>query len=137
MDYFNSLLSDWEDGQALERKQNRATFYKFMKERGFDFEDIDEYTRLPKSIVPVTEGDADDLHKFNAAIADLHKKKLVNIADSLTYLTGDYFDEKSMLKYLDELNFYSLKQELLKRHHLKKEENESTLMDFFENADDE
>ena len=66
-----------------------------------------------------------------------YKKKLVNIADSLTYLTGDYLDEKSMLKYLDELNFYSLKQELLKRHHLKKEENESTLMDFFENADDE
>ena len=41
MDYFDSLLSDWEDGQSLERKQNKSGFYKLMKERGFDFDDVD------------------------------------------------------------------------------------------------
>ena len=55
MDYFDSLLSDWEDGQSLERKQNKSGFYKLMKERGFDFDDVDEYSRLPKSLEPVIE----------------------------------------------------------------------------------
>lgn len=132
---FDSLMSDWEDSQALERKQNRASFYGFMKERGFDFEDVDETTRLPKSLEPVLEGDADDLHKFNAALHDIHKKKLINISDAVIYLTSDYFEEKTMLKLLDEMNHYLLSQELLKRYHIKQEESETSLMDFFENAD--
>ena len=136
MDYFDSLLSDWEDGQSLERKQNKSGFYKLMKERGFDFDDVDEYSRLLKSLEPVIDGDADDLHNFNAAIADLHKKKLINITDSLIYLTTDYLDEKQVLKYLDELNFYTLKQELLKRFHVKKDKPETSLLEFLD-ADDE
>jgi hypothetical protein len=136
MDFFDLLLTDWEDGQVLERKQNKTAFYKLMKERGFDFDDIDESTRLPKSLEPVFEGDADNLHKFNAAIAELHKKKMVNIVDSLIYLTADYLDEKQVLKFLDELNFYILKQELLKRFHIKKDKPETSLLDFLD-ADDE
>ena len=76
------------------------------------------------------------MHKFNAAIADLHKKKLINITDSLIYLTTDYLDEKQVLKYLDELNFYTLKQELLKRFHVKKDKPETSLLEFLD-ADDE
>ena len=136
MDFFDLLLTDWEDGQVLERKQNKAAFYKMMKERGFDFNDIDEMTRLPKSLEPILSGDADVMHKFNAAIANLHKNKIVNIVDSLIYLVTDYLDEKYILKILDELNFYTLKQELLKRFHVKMDEPKTTLLDFLD-ADDE
>ena len=136
MDFFDLLLTDWEDGQVLERKQNKAAFYKMMKERGFDFNDIDESTRLPKSLEPILSGDADVMHKFNAAIANLHKNKIVNIVDSLIYLVTDYLDEKYILKILDELNFYTLKQELLKRFHIKMDEPKTTLLDFLD-ADDE
>ena len=135
MDFFDLLLTDWEDGQVLERKQNKAAFYKMMKERGFDFNDIDEMTRLPKSLEPILSGDADVMHKFNAAIANLHKNKIVNIVDSLIYLVTDYLDEKYILKILDELNFYTLKQELLKRFHVKMDEPKTTLLDFLD-ADD-
>lgn len=136
MDFFDLLLTDWEDGQVLERKQNKAAFYKMMKERGFDFNDIDEMTRLPKSLEPILSGDADVMHKFNAAIANLHKNKIVNIVDSLIYLVTDYLDEKYILKILDELNFYTLKQELLKRFHVKMDEPKTSLLDFLD-ADDE
>ena len=123
--------------QDKENEYKQAINAELKKRMNYlDFDDVDEYSRLPKSLEPVIDGDADDLHKFNAAIADLHKKKLINITDSLIYLTTDYLDEKQVLKYLDELNFYTLKQELLKRFHVKKDKPETSLLEFLD-ADDE
>lgn len=138
MDYFNTLLTDWDDRQALERKQNKTNFYNLMKEKGFDFTDIDDASRLPKSLIPVIQNDTDAFAAFNQALSDLNKSRQVLVADAVTYLISDFLEVPIALKCLNELNYYAVKTELLKRYRiqLNKQPKETTLLDFLD-ADDE
>lgn len=138
MDYFNTLLTDWDDRQALERKQNKTNFYNLMKEKGFDFTDIDDASRLPKSLIPVIQNDTDAFAAFNQALSDLNKSRQVPVADAVTYLISDFLEVPIALKCLNELNYYAVKTELLKRYRiqLNKQPKETTLLDFLD-ADDE
>ncbi len=138
MDYFDTLLTDWDDRQALERKQNKTKFYNLMKEKGFDFTDIDDASRLPKSLIPVIQNDTDALAAFNQALSDLNKTRQVPVADAVTYLISDFLEVPIALKCLNELNYYAVKTELLKRYRiqLNKQPKDTTLLDFLD-ADDE
>lgn len=138
MDYFNTLLTDWDDRQALERKQNKTNFYNLMKEKGFDFTVIDDASRLPKSLIPVIQNDTDAFAAFNQALSDLNKSRQVLVADAVTYLISDFLEVPIALKCLNELNYYAVKTELLKRYRiqLNKQPKETTLLDFLD-ADDE
>lgn len=138
MDYFDTLLTDWDDRQSLERKQNKTKFYNLMKERGFDLSDIDDASRLPKTLIPVIQNNTDAFAAFNQALADLNRKKLVPVADSVTYLITDFLEVPIALKCLDELNYYAVKTELLKRYRIQldKQPKGTTLLDFLD-ADDE
>lgn len=138
MDYFNTLLTDWDDRQALERKQNKTNFYNLMKEKGFDFTDIDDASRLPKSLIPVIQNDTDAFAAFNQALSDLNKSRQVLVADAATYLISDFLEVPIALKCLNELNYYAVKTELLKRYRiqLNKQPKETTLLDFLD-ADNE
>lgn len=138
MDYFDTLLTDWDDRQALERKQNKTNFYNLMKEKGFDFTDIDDASRLPKSLIPVIQNDTDAFAAFNQALSDLNKTRQVPVADAVTYLISDFLEVPIALKCLNELNYYAVKTELLKRYRiqLNKQPKDTTLLDFLD-ADDE
>lgn len=138
MDYFDTLLTDWDDRQALERKQNKTNFYNLMKEKGFDFTVIDDASRLPKSLIPVIQNDTDAFAAFNQALSDLNKSRQVLVADAVTYLISDFLEVPIALKCLNELNYYAVKTELLKRYRiqLNKQPKETTLLDFLD-ADDE
>ena len=138
MDYFDTLLTDWDDRQALERKQNKTNFYNLMKEKGFDFTDIDDASRLPKSLIPVIQNDTDAFAAFNQALSDLNKSRQVPVADAVTYLISDFLEVPIALKCLNELNYYAVKTELLKRYRiqLNKQPKETTLLAFLD-ADDE
>lgn len=137
MDYFDTLLTDWDNRQSLERKQHKTKFYKLMKERGFDLADVDDETRLPKSLIPVIHNNTDSFAAFNQALADLNRKKLIPVVDSVTYLIADFLEVQVAIKCLDELNYYAVKTELLKRYpvQLDKQPKSTTLLDFLD-ADD-
>lgn len=137
MNYFDTLLADYGDRQALERKQNRQKFYDAMKELGFDFTDVTDeiagYDRLPKTLIPVLQNDSDEFHRFNAALAKLNKDKICSVADAIIFIHSDYLDEKQTMKLLDELNFYAAKTEFQKRFRLQVEKKpENDLLDFLD-----
>lgn len=136
-DFFDTLMSDYGDRQALERKQNKAKFYDFMKENGFDFNDITDevpgFDRLPKSLIPVMQNNTDEFHKFNHLLSKLEKEGICTVADAAVYLHTDYLEVPQVLKCLDELNFYAMKTEFLKRYRLQLEKkSETTLLDFLD-----
>lgn len=137
MGYFDTLFTEYGDRQALEKKQNRHIFYTMMKERGFNFEDVDELTRLPKFFGPVLEADADALHKFNAALADINKKSKdtgIELVDAVIYLTTDYLKEDTILKFIDEINFHTIRTQFINRYHMQDahKSSEPTLLDFLD-----
>lgn len=138
MNFFDTLIADCDDSQTLERKQNKTNFYKLMAEHGFDLADIDETTRLPKSLIPVTQNNVDAFAAFNQALSDLNKQKLVPLADSVTYLISDFLEAPVVLRCLDELNYYAVRTELMKRYRiqLNKAQRGNSLLDFLD-ADDQ
>jgi hypothetical protein len=109
-----------------------------MKEKGFDFTDIDDASMLPKSLIPVIQNDTDAFAAFNQALSDLNKSRQVPVADAVTYLISDFLEVPIALKCLNELNYYAVKTELLKRYRiqLNKQPKDTTLLDFLD-ADDE
>lgn len=137
MDFFDTLITDWDDCQTLERKQNKTNFYKLMAERGFDLTDVDETTRLPKSLIPVMQNNVDAFAAFNQALSDLNKQKLISLADSVTYLISDFLEVPAVLRCLDELNYYAVKNELTKRYRIQldKAANGNSLLDFLDAND--
>lgn len=145
MDYFDTLLADYGDMTALERKQQKELFYSLMKEKGFDFDDITDdpvssaRSRLPKSLIPVLDNSTEEFHLFNAALADLNKRKLISTADAVVYLIQDYLPETDAIKMLDELNYIAVTNELKKRFRLiveKKQQGEFSLLDFLDEDND-
>lgn len=141
MDYFDTLLSDYGDRKSLERKQNKAKFYKAMKENGFDFDDITSdyagFDRLPKSLIPVLQNDTDEFHKFNCVLSKLDKEGICQVADAMVYLITDYLEVPQAQKCIDELNFYTMKTEFQQRYKLQLDTpTESSLLDFLDADDD-
>lgn len=124
------LLIDTEEVSRNERNQDKAIFYKEMGKRGFDFEDIEPTTMLPKSLIPVVNGDFEPFVKFNNAIMDIHRKKLVSITDAVVYLTEDYFEPKQVLKMLQTVNLNYLQNDLRAKYKINQTEVVNKFLDF-------
>lgn len=123
-------LIDTEEVSRNERNQDKALFYQEMGKRGFDFEDIDPTTMLPKSLIPVVNGDFEPFVKFNNAIMDIHRKKLVSITDAIVYLTEDYFEPKQILKMLMTINLNYLQNDLRAKYKINQTEVVNKFLDF-------
>lgn len=109
------MLIDNSDVTKQDRKHDKQTFYEAMKEYGFDFTDIDEKTRLPKSLIPVVAQKVEPFILFNRAILEIHKKKIVPITDSISYLVEDYFDAKEVLRLLQTVTLNYIHNDLGKK----------------------
>ncbi len=106
-----------EDRLQIETKDN---FFKYLKENGIDFDDIDEAERMPKFMINVIKNEPYEFTKFNNIIYKLNKTNMISIIDSMTYLVDDWFEPQIVLKCLDELNRHSLETLLKKKHNLNK-----------------
>lgn len=108
---------------------SKAYFYKVMKDNGIDFDDIDGVSRIPVYMIRVIKNEPAEYNKFNNILYKLNKKKLIPIADAMTYLVEDWFEPQIVIKCLDELNYYSLMNALKEKYNINK--SKSSLNDFF------
>lgn len=116
------ILIDNNDVSKQDRNHDKKVFYQAMKERGFDFEDIDDETRLPKSLIPVVAQKIEPFVLFNSAILDLHKNKIVSITDAISYLVEDYFDPKEVLRILQTVTLNYVQNDLGAKYNMNKQE---------------
>lgn len=124
------VLINSDEVSKNERNHDKAIFYSQMKLRGFDFEDIDEKTRLPKSLIPVVAGEFGSFVKFNNAIIEIHREKLVSITDAIIYLTDDYFEPKEVLKLLQTITLNYLQNDLRAKYKINQDEVVNKFLDF-------
>lgn len=124
------VLINSDEVSKNERNHDKALFYAEMKARGFDFEDIEETTHLPKSVIPVVNGDFVPFVSFNNAIIDIHRKKLVPITDAIVYLTEDYFEAKDVIKLLQTVTLNYLQNDLRAKYKVNQEEVVNKFLDF-------
>lgn len=124
------VLINSDEVSKNERNHDKAIFYSQMKLRGFDFEDIDEKTRLPKSLIPVVAGEFGPFVKFNNAIIEIHREKLVSITDAIIYLTDDYFEPKEVLKLLQTITLNYLQNDLRAKYKINQDEVVNKFLDF-------
>lgn len=113
-----------------ERNHDKEIFYNEMRARGFDFTDVEENTRLPKSIIPALDGDIESFIKFNNAIIDIHRKKLVSITDSIIYLVEDWLEAKDVIKLLQTITLNYLQNDLRIKYKINKNEIVNKFKDF-------
>ena len=114
----NDDEENYSDLSAIELKAHKEEFYQILKSYGFDFDDIDEKTRLPKSMIPVIANKFDAVMKFNYALEMMHRKKQVPIIESFVYLVTDFFEPKQLLKIIQTNNLNFLQMELKKKYKL-------------------
>lgn len=98
MSIFTDLILDGED--IIFTDTDKKLFYDKMTEKGFDFYDIDEETRLPKKMLPVVNNDFTAVLSFNQIILDLHRNGIINIIQSVNFLLDDYFEVNDLFKFM-------------------------------------
>lgn len=109
---------------SLEFSDDRTTFetkeqlYNYFKANGFDMEDIDQDTKLPRFLMKVIKNETAEYNKFNNILYKLNKENKINIIDSMAYLVEDWLEPNFALKCLDEMNYYSLMNSLKQKHNL-------------------
>lgn len=132
MSVFDNFVSDDFNEITIDKKAYKEKFFELLAADGFDFADIDDATRLPKSLIPVISNDTEPFNKFNICLSKLHKYKIVNLMDAVTFLVSDYLEAPTALKCLDEMNFIIVKNEFEKKYkiHSNDEEQELSLLDF-------
>lgn len=128
-------LIDANEVSRMERQGDKDQFYRLMKDYGFDFNDVDmgetsAHTWLPKSLIPVADGQFEAVLKFNNALMDLHRKRKIAITDALVYLTEDYFEPNDLLKMLQTINLNYLQNDLREKYNIDKHETVSKFNDF-------
>lgn len=114
-----------DDRTAFETKEQ---LYGYFKLNGFDMEDIDQETKLPKFLMKVIKNETVEYNKFNNILYKLNKENKINIIDSMAYLVEDWLEPNNALKCLDEMNYYSLMNSLKSKHNLN---NRKDLSEFF------
>lgn len=114
-----------DDRTAFETKEQ---LYGYFKLNGFDMEDVDQETKLPKFLMKVIKNETAEYNKFNNILYKLNKENKINIIDSMAYLVEDWLEPNYALKCLDEMNYYSLMNSLKSKHNLN---NRKDLSEFF------
>ncbi|SRR5690554_209472 len=138
--FFDGLNSNYGDRKEFEALIEKSSFYNLMKKHGFDFEEVEDdlsvsrIAKLPKCLIPVVNNDIEEFHYFNSTLAKLHRDRVISILDVVLYLVNDFFEPSIVLRCLDEVNFYLLKNEMQSRYKIGIEENELT--EFLQNGSD-
>lgn len=132
MSVFDNFISDEFNELSINKKGYKEKFFSLLAADGFDFSDIDDATRLPKSLIPVIANDTEPFNKFNICLSKLHKFKVINILDAVSFLISDYLEAPIALKCLDEMNYITVKNELQKKFKIRNQEEnqELSLLDF-------
>lgn len=104
---YNSLL-----------KHDKQQFYVDAKKYGFDADDIDEETKLPKMLNDLLNGDIATMLKFNTMLMKMHRSKTTNIVDAIVNLTTDFVDETELMKYLQPNVIGLISSELAQKHNM-------------------
>lgn len=104
-----------DDRSGFETKEQ---LYAYFKQNGFDMEDIDQETKLPKFLMKVIKNETAEYNKFNNILYKLNKENKINIIDSMAYMVEDWLEPNIALKCLDEMNYYSLMNSLKQKHNL-------------------
>ena len=128
-----TLFTKDYDDIGLDKRNYKETFYSLMGDNGFDFTDIDNESKLPKSLLPVIANETEAFNMFNNVLSKLYKNKQIDIIDAVAFLVNDYLDASVVLKCLDEMNFLVLKNELQEKYGIKQEVEEDenlSIMDF-------
>lgn len=115
--FLDGLYSDETEFGAI-ANNDKANFYNEMKNQGFDFSDVDEETRLPKSLLKTLSGDIDYVLKFNNVLLTMHRTKKSSIIESIVNLTTDYVDFSELMKILQPNVLGMLTSELATKHKL-------------------
>ncbi len=124
------ILVDNDCVSKQDKQHDKQVFYSAMKEYGFDFTDIDERTKLPKSLIPVVAQKIEPFTMFNHAILELHKRKVIAITDAITYLIEDYFDAKDIVKLLQTVTLNYIQNDLKAKYGLDKQQKANKFLDF-------
>ena len=109
-------VSDLSVNEEATDSEGKDSFYRRLKDAGIDFDDIDFDSRLPKYMIKVIKNEPKEYNKFNNVIYKLNKDKIVTIVDSMAYLVEDWFEPSTLIKCLDEMNYYSLINGLKKKY---------------------
>lgn len=113
----NLLINeDYTDGCSKEG------FYKILKDNGIDMETVDVNEKLPDFLIKVIKNEPAEYNRFNNILYKLHKSNVINILDSIAYIEDDWLESAVLLKCLDELNYFSLRSELKKKHKITPEQ---------------
>lgn len=115
-DMFDLYTDETEVGSI--QKNDKDNFYIEFAKYGFDFNDIDEETKLPKSLKKVLSGDIEYTLRFNNALIKMHRSKLYSIIESIVNLTTDYVDYEALSKVLQPTVLGLLTTELATKHKL-------------------
>ena len=116
-EFFNGLYSEDSEYNSL-LKHDKQDFYTAAKEYGFDVDDLDEETKLPKLLNDMLNGDVTSMLKFNKMLVSLHRNKQAHIIDALVNIVTDFVDESDILKYLQPNVVGLLSSELATKHNV-------------------
>ena len=98
--------------------ETREQLYSYFKKNGFDMEDIDDETKLPRFLIKVIKNETAEYNKFNNILYKLNKENKINIIDAMSYMVEDWVEPSIAIKCLDEMNYYSLMNALKAKHNL-------------------
>lgn len=99
--YFNinDLYTDETEDISIQAN-DKNNFYAEFAKYGFDFNEIDEESKLPIVLKKILDGDLEYMLKFNNALLKMHRSKKYNIIDAIVNLTTDYVDYSDLEKIL-------------------------------------
>lgn len=95
----NSLYTDETEDISIQAN-DKSNFYSELVNYGFDFNEIDEETKLPTVLKKVLSGDLEYMLRFNNALLKMHRSKKYNIIDAIVNLTTDYVEYSDLEKIL-------------------------------------
>lgn len=99
--YFNinDLYTDETEDISIQANDKNNFYLEFTK-YGFDFNEIDEETKLPIVLKKILDGDLEYMLRFNNALLKMHRSKKYNIIDAVVNLTTDYVEYSDLEKIL-------------------------------------
>ncbi|MCQ2209652.1 MAG: hypothetical protein MJZ34_05120 [Paludibacteraceae bacterium] len=80
---------------------NKTKVYSLLNDYGYDVEDIDDETGLPKFLARLVDGsNYDEICKFNYNLLKIHKKHHIPMTAIIMILEEDFLDYKELLGFI-------------------------------------
>lgn len=112
-------------------EHGKEAFYRYLKDNGIDFDEVDSETHLPVYLMKVIKNEPVEYNRFNNVIHQMNKEEKISITDAMNYLVDDWIDPPMLLKCLDEMNYYMLINSLKQKYPFAKFASQDSGMDEF------